>query len=91
MITNIVADGKEVIFSSASFEEEDGDTIQVWGIPSDCFRKVFTFELFKRRGFAMTFEIDGKPFTAKADFVRGRTTIGGSNLTRFVVKNVKAA
>lgn len=90
-IKNIVADGKEVEFSVARFEEEDSDIIQVWGIPSNCFRKVFTFDLFKRRGFVISFEMDGKAFTAEADFVRGRTTIGGSNLTRFVVKDVKAA
>ncbi|CUB09158.1 hypothetical protein BN2127_JRS1_00942 [Bacillus cereus] len=91
MITNIVANGNVVEFNKAMFEDEESNIIQIWGIPSDCFRKVFTFDLFCRRGFAMSFDIDGKTYTAEADFVRGRTTIGGANLMRFVVRDMKVA
>ncbi|PEM65321.1 hypothetical protein CN613_25595 [Bacillus pseudomycoides] len=90
-ITKILADGKHVEFSSAKFEDAESDIIQIWGIPSDCFKEVFTFNLFCRRGFVIEFKMDSKEFTAEADFVRGRTTVGGSNLTRLIVRDVKAA
>lgn len=90
MITNIVANGNVVEFNKAMFENPESDVINVWGIPSGCFRTVFPYEVF-RSGFDMAFEMDGKTYTAEADFIRGRTPIGGANLIRFIVRDVKVA
>ncbi|PGM50827.1 hypothetical protein CN949_16175 [Bacillus thuringiensis] len=90
MISKIQADGKHVDFSSATIEE-NGETMIIWGIPTNNFQDVFTFELFKRRGFSIAFKMDDKPYVGKADFVRGHTTVGGSNLFRLELIEYKAA
>ncbi|PEJ48444.1 hypothetical protein COM34_14350 [Bacillus wiedmannii] len=63
----------------------------IWGIPTDNFKEVFTFELFKRRGFAIEFKMNDQAYKGKADFVRGYTTVGGSNLFRLEILDVTAA
>ncbi|MDF9638808.1 MULTISPECIES: hypothetical protein [Bacillus cereus group] len=90
MISKIQANGKNVDFSSASIEE-NGETMIIWGIPTECFKEVFTFDLFKRHGFDIAFKMDDKPYVGKADFVRGHTTVGGSNLFRLELLEFNAA
>lgn len=90
MISKIQADGKNVDFSSATFEE-NGETMVIWGIPTDNFKEVFTFELFKRRGFSIEFKMNDQAYKGQADFVRGHTTVGGSNLFRLEILEVSAA
>ncbi|MBE7117326.1 hypothetical protein FT641_27120 [Bacillus paranthracis] len=90
MISKIMADGKHVDFSSATIEE-NGETMVIWGIPTDNFKEVFTFELFKRHGFAIEFKMNNQAYRGKADFVRGHTTVGGSNLFRLELMEVSAA
>ncbi|MEC3417090.1 hypothetical protein P4159_05725 [Bacillus thuringiensis] len=90
MISKIQADGKRVDFSSATIEE-NGETMIIWGIPTECFKEVFTFELFKRHGFSIEFKMNNQVYKGQADFVRGHTTVGGSNLFRLEILDFTAA